>query len=209
MRESLSGGRSVRRGAETFPSDSPGKAASLLPLSSFGDGPAALTEATTSRRRAGVELAGQAGGSRLHQGHGRGGLRGDERGAPGGTSVGLLGGRVWGSRGDERGAPGAVGGRAWGSWGTSMELPGLRGDEHGAPEGRAWSSHGDEREAPGLWGHKHGAPGGQVWGFQGTNVGLPGYGGGRKPEVLEGTQKMTLAAPQTGGRSPRTRGGAV
>ena len=176
MRESLSGGRSVRRGAETFPSDSPGKAASLLPLSSFGDGPAALTEATTSRRRAGVELAGQAGGSRLHQGHGRGGLRGDKRGAPGGTSVGL---------------------------------PGLRGDEHGAPEGRAWSSHGDEREAPGLWGHKHGAPGGQVWGFQGTNVGLPGYGGGRKPEVLEGTQKMTLAAPQTGGRSPRTRGGAV
>ena len=115
MRESLSGGRSVRRGAETFPSDSPGKAASLLPLSSFGDGPAALTEATTSRRRAGVALAGQAGGSRLRQGHGRGGLRGDERGAPGDMSVGL--------QRDEHGAPGAAGGRAWGSRGTSMELP--------------------------------------------------------------------------------------
>ena len=143
MRESLRWGRSVRRGAETFPSGSPGKAASprssLLPLSSFGDGPA------------GVELAGQAGGSRLHQGHGRGGLRGDERGAPGGMSVGL---------------------------------PGLRGDERGAPGGRAWGS-------------------------RGTSVGLPGCGGGRKPKALEWTQKMTPAAPQTGGRPPRTRGGAV
>ena len=126
MRESLRWGRSVRRGAETFPSGSPGKAASprssLLPLSSFGDGPA------------GVELAGQAGGSRLHQGHGRGGLRGDERGAPGGMSVGLRGGRAWGSRGDERGAPGGMSvglprGRAWGSRGTSV---GLAGNERGA-----------------------------------------------------------------------------
>lgn len=79
----------------TFPSNFPGQAASrgssLFPVSSPGDGPAALTLATTSRHQAGVEPAGQAGGSKLHKGHGTGGLPGGRVWAPGGTGVGSQG----------------------------------------------------------------------------------------------------------------------
>ena len=134
VRESLSGGRSVRRGAVTFPSDFPGQAASrrssLFPLGDAGGPNFSHDFPSTGRCGAGRISRWLEAPPRTRTG----GLPGDACRLPGGWDR-------WAPRGDARGLPGGTDGLPGDGTGG---LPGLQGRKKARDPG------GDTEDAPGC-----------------------------------------------------------